>query len=66
MLDVITDITTQVNGIKGKSVLSDQGEILDISKYLKIFMDPLTLDFSSKQFVSKITSEIESNTISGG
>lgn len=65
MMELTSDIFSQINGANGRAVLSDQGKILDMSKNAEILNEFYSFDISSKKLIAKVQSEIERKALSG-
>ena len=53
--DKVYQLRAQCNGESGEWILSENGKILEISRYAELIYDPMELDLSSKRFQPRIS-----------
>ena len=56
--EVVQDIFNQLNGIEGKSVLSDDDAIVPLNKKIDLILDLFALNCNSHKMLSKLQSEL--------
>ena len=63
---VVQDIYNRIDGLSGKSVLgTGDGKLLDFSKYAEIFTSFVPFEINRKGLITKITSAVEKESLSG-
>ncbi len=63
--EVITDISSQIEGFDGKSVLSEENKILTFSKNADLLTQFIPFDLNRKTLVNKAVSAVEQVAVSG-
>ena len=63
--EVITDISSQIEGFDGKSVLSEENKILTFSKNADLLTQFIPFDLNRKTLVNKAVSALEQVAVSG-
>lgn len=63
--EVIIDISTQIEGFDGKSVLSEENKILTFSKNADLLTQFVPFDLNRKTLVNKAASALEQVAVSG-
>lgn len=61
---LLTDLRSQIDGGRGRSVLSHNDEPLDISKYVEILDSFIPFDINRKSLLSKIVTCLEKEAVS--
>ena len=59
LYDMITDITIQIQGNDGNTVLSEDNKLLSISKSVEIISQFIPFEMNTKTLVSKISSQMQ-------
>lgn len=64
MYRLLDDIQRQIDGLDGKSVLSDGDKILSICKRLELVDRFIPFDLNAKTLISKITADLQKKAVS--
>ena len=59
MRNYVQELISQSQGEDGFFVLSEEDELLDISKKLTVIVDPFSMDFNQRKIISKINSQLK-------
>lgn len=57
--EAIDDIESQIQGMEGKSVLSDKNQILKMNKYAEMILQFVPFDLNRKTLINRIISHME-------